>query len=55
MKNRTDKTLLILIALFVGALALVAGAISFSHMREQRASAGDWTSYAAEISRRNNI
>jgi len=34
MKTRTDKTLLILTALFVGALAFVAGAISFSHMRE---------------------
>ena len=34
MKTRTDKTLLILTALFVGALAIVAGAISFSHMRE---------------------
>jgi hypothetical protein len=34
MKSRTDKALLILTALFVGALAIVAGAISFSHMRE---------------------
>jgi hypothetical protein len=34
MKTRTDKTLMILTALFVGALAIVAGAISFSHMRE---------------------
>jgi len=34
MKTRTDKTLMILTALFVGALAFVAGAISFSHMRE---------------------
>ena len=34
MKNRTDKTLMLLTALFVGALAFVAGAISFSHMRE---------------------
>ncbi|GAA4691011.1 DUF2637 domain-containing protein [Phytohabitans rumicis] len=33
-KSRTDKTLLILTALFVGGLAIVAGAISFSHMRE---------------------
>jgi hypothetical protein len=34
MKTRTDKTLMVLTALFVGALAIVAGAISFSHMRE---------------------
>ena len=34
MKTRTDKTLLVLTALFVSALAFVAGAISFSHMRE---------------------
>jgi hypothetical protein len=34
MKARTDKTLMVLTALFVGALAIVAGAISFSHMRE---------------------
>ena len=33
MNAKTDKTLLILTALFVGGLALVAGAISFDHMR----------------------
>ncbi|MEV5693009.1 DUF2637 domain-containing protein [Micromonospora globbae] len=33
-KTRTDKLLLILTALFVGGLAIVAGAISFAHMRE---------------------
>jgi hypothetical protein len=31
---KSDKTLLILTALFVGGLASVAGAISFDHMRE---------------------
>jgi hypothetical protein len=34
MKTSTDKTLLILTALFVAGLAIVAGAISFAHMRE---------------------
>ena len=34
MNTKTDKTLVILTALFVGALAFVAGAISFAHMRE---------------------
>ena len=34
MMTRTDKTLLTLTALFVGAPAIVAGAVSFSHMRE---------------------
>jgi hypothetical protein len=34
MKNRTDTLLLIATALFVGGLAVVAGAISFAHMRE---------------------
>lgn len=33
-KTRTDKTLLIVTALFVAGLAIVAGAISFAHMRE---------------------
>jgi hypothetical protein len=32
--TRIDKLLLILTAVFVGGLAIVAGAISFSHMRE---------------------
>ena len=34
MNARIDKMLLVLTALFVGALAFVAGAISFAHMRE---------------------
>lgn len=34
MNARTDKTLLVLTALFVAGLAIVAGAISFAHMRE---------------------
>lgn len=34
MKTRTDTLFLILTALLVGGLAVVAGAISFSHMRE---------------------
>jgi hypothetical protein len=34
MKIRTDKTLLVLTALFVGGLAIVAGAISAANMRE---------------------
>jgi hypothetical protein len=42
MKTRTDKTLLILTALFVGALAFVAGAISFSHMRELAIHHDQW-------------
>ncbi|MDQ7905929.1 DUF2637 domain-containing protein [Phytohabitans sp. ZYX-F-186] len=33
-KTRTDKTLLVVTAVFVAGLAVVAGAISFSHMRE---------------------
>lgn len=33
-RTRTDKVLLTLTASFVGGLAFVAGAISFSHMRE---------------------
>jgi hypothetical protein len=32
--TRTDKILLVFTALFVGALAIVAGAISFAHMRD---------------------
>jgi hypothetical protein len=52
MKTRTDKTLLILTALFVGGLAIVAGAISFSHMRELATHHDQlgWKSYAFPIS-----
>ncbi|WP_431726947.1 DUF2637 domain-containing protein [Verrucosispora sp. TAA-831] len=52
MKNRTDKTLLILTALFVAGLAFVAGAISFAHMRELALHHGQlgWKSYAFPIS-----
>jgi hypothetical protein len=50
--TKTDKTLLILTALFVGGLAVVAGAISFDHMRDL-ATLHDqtgWKSYAFPIS-----
>lgn len=52
MRTRTDKTLLILTALFVGGLALVAGAISFDHMRELATHHDQtgWKSYAFPIS-----
>nr|WP_221375104.1 DUF2637 domain-containing protein [Actinoplanes polyasparticus] len=52
MKTRTDKTLMVLTALFVGALAIVAGAISFSHMRELALDHGQlgWKSLAFPIS-----
>jgi hypothetical protein len=52
MTRRTDKTLLILTALFVGGLAIVAGAISFDHMRElaTRHDQLGWKSYAFPIS-----
>jgi ABC-type Fe3+-siderophore transport system permease subunit len=52
MKTRTDRTLLILTALFVGALAFVAGAISFAHMRELATHHDQlgWKSYAFPIS-----
>ena len=52
MKTRTDKTLLILTALFVGGLAIVAGAISFAHMRELATHHDQlgWKSYAFPIS-----
>jgi hypothetical protein len=33
VKTRTDRMLLIATAVFVGGLAIVAGMISFSHMR----------------------
>ena len=52
MTTRTDKTLLILTALFVGALAFVAGAISFAHMRELALThdQSGWKSLAFPIS-----
>jgi hypothetical protein len=52
MKTRTDKILLILTALFVGGLAIVAGAISVSHMRELATHHDQlgWKSYAFPIS-----
>ncbi len=48
MKNRTDTLLLIATALFVGGLAVVAGAISFAHMRELATHHDQlgWKSYA---------
>jgi hypothetical protein len=52
MKTRADKAFLILTGLFVAGLAIVAGAISFAHMREL-ASHHDqlgWKSYAFPIS-----
>lgn len=52
MTNRTDKALLILTVLFVGGLAIVAGAISFAHMRELAThhSQFGWKSFAFPIS-----
>jgi hypothetical protein len=52
MKTRADKLLLILTALFVGGLAVVAGAISFAHMRELALDHDQlgWKSYAFPIS-----
>lgn len=52
MKNRTDKALLILTVLFVGGLAIVAGAISFAHMRELATHHDQlgWKSFAFPIS-----
>jgi hypothetical protein len=49
---KTDKTLLILTALFVGGLAFVAGAISFDHMRELAThhDQSGWKSLAFPIS-----
>ena len=51
-RTQTDKTLFVLTALFVGALAFVAGAISFSHMRELALDHGQlgWKSYAFPVS-----
>lgn len=52
MNTKTDKTLLVLTALFVGGLAVVAGAISFDHMRELAGyhDQTGWKSYAFPIS-----
>ncbi len=52
MKTRTDKLLLIATALFVGGLAIVAGAISFAHMRELATHHDQlaWKAYAFPIS-----
>ena len=52
MNAKTDKTLLILTAVFVGGFALVAGAISFDHMRELATHHDQtgWKSYAFPIS-----
>jgi hypothetical protein len=52
VNTKTDKTLLVLTALFVGALAFVAGAISFAHMRELATHHDQlgWKSYAFPIS-----
>ncbi|WP_412751914.1 DUF2637 domain-containing protein [Krasilnikovia sp. M28-CT-15] len=47
--NRTSRLLLVLTALSVGGLAIVAGAISFAHMRELAAHHGQvgWKAYAS--------
>ena len=52
MKTRFDKILLIATAMFVAGLAVVAGAISFAHMRELAVHHGQsgWKSYAFPIS-----
>ena len=52
MKTRTDKILMVLTASFVGGLAIVAGAISFAHMRELATHHDQlgWKSYAFPIS-----
>jgi hypothetical protein len=52
VNTKTDKTLLILTALFVGGLAFVAGAISFAYMRELATHHDQlgWKSYAFPIS-----
>ncbi|GAA1889907.1 DUF2637 domain-containing protein [Asanoa iriomotensis] len=52
MKTPTDKILLTLTASFVAGLAIVAGAISFAHMRELATHHGQlgWKSYAFPIS-----
>jgi hypothetical protein len=52
MTTRTDRTLLVLTAVFVAGLAIVAGAVSFAHMRELALEHGQlgWKSYAFPIS-----
>jgi hypothetical protein len=52
MKTRTDRLLLVLTALSVGGLAVVAGAISFAHMRELALDHDQlgWKSYAFPVS-----
>jgi hypothetical protein len=52
MKTSTDKLLLILTGLFVAGLAIVAGAVSFAHMRELATHHDQlgWKSYAFPIS-----
>jgi Protein of unknown function (DUF2637) len=52
MRTRADLTLMVVTALFVGGLAIVAGAISFAHMRELAThhSQLGWKSYAFPVS-----
>ncbi|WP_239160227.1 DUF2637 domain-containing protein [Virgisporangium ochraceum] len=52
VRRRTDRMLLLATAGFVGGLAVVAGAISFAHMRELALDHGQlgWKSYAFPIS-----
>jgi hypothetical protein len=52
LKSQTDKILMMLTATFVGGLALVAGAVSFAHMRELALDYDQvgWKSYAFPIS-----
>lgn len=52
MRSRSDRAFLILTGLFVAALAIVAGAISFAHMVElsQRHDQTGWKAYAFPIS-----
>jgi Protein of unknown function (DUF2637) len=51
-RTRTDKLLLAMTALFVGGLAVVAGAVSFAHMRELAIHHDQvgWESYAFPVS-----
>ncbi|HET8681944.1 MAG TPA: DUF2637 domain-containing protein, partial [Micromonosporaceae bacterium] len=52
MRIRTDKTFLVLTGVSVAGLALVAGAISFSHMTELASVHGQtgWKAYAFPVS-----
>ncbi|BCB92015.1 DUF2637 domain-containing protein [Phytohabitans suffuscus] len=52
MRIHTDKLLLIVTALFVAGLAIVAGAVSFSHMQELAIDHHQlgWKSYAFPVS-----